>query len=126
MLARLRLRLVRHQPRRKSLPPNQRKPPPQCLSRRPPSRLRKRPQMSRATSRRSRLPVALTAFLAYLLYKSFIEVSSDRADFLSRLFARKRPAGLDADSSVDRLFEAYVGLYPATAPLLRPLAGTSA
>ena len=29
-------------------------------------------------------------------------------------------------ATYDRLFEAYVGLYPATAPLLRPLGGTSA
>ena len=30
----------------------------------------------------------------HLLYKAFIELSSDRADFLSRLFARPRPANL--------------------------------
>ena len=30
----------------------------------------------------------------HLLYKAFIEMSADRADFLSRLFARKRPADL--------------------------------
>ena len=29
----------------------------------------------------------------HLLYKAFIELSADRADFLSRLFARPRPAG---------------------------------
>jgi hypothetical protein len=30
----------------------------------------------------------------HLLYKAFIEMSADRAEFLSRLFARKRPAAL--------------------------------
>ena len=30
----------------------------------------------------------------HLLYKAFIEMSADRAEFLSRLFARKRPASL--------------------------------
>jgi hypothetical protein len=30
----------------------------------------------------------------HLLYKAFIEMSADRAEFLSRLFARKRPADL--------------------------------
>lgn len=30
----------------------------------------------------------------HLLYKSLFEMSSDRADFLSRLFSRKRPDGL--------------------------------
>ena len=30
----------------------------------------------------------------HLLYKAFIEMSADRAEFLSRLFARKQPADL--------------------------------
>src|SRR5262249_51372337 len=33
--------------------------------------------------------------LEHLLYKALFELSSDRADFLSRLFSRKRPQGLD-------------------------------
>jgi hypothetical protein len=45
--------------------------------------------------------------LEHLLYKSLFEVSADRADFISRLFARKRPSGLDASSSVKALFDAY-------------------
>src|ERR1051325_6352441 len=36
----------------------------------------------------------------HLLYKALFEMSSDRADFLSRLFSRKRPAGLTASTSV--------------------------
>jgi hypothetical protein len=45
--------------------------------------------------------------LEHLMYKSLFELSTDRADFLSRLFSRKRPAGLDANSSVRALFDAY-------------------
>jgi hypothetical protein len=42
-----------------------------------------------------------------LLYKAFMELSHDRADFLSRLFARPRPAKLDDKTPVDELFDAY-------------------
>jgi hypothetical protein len=45
--------------------------------------------------------------LEHLMYKSLFELSQDRADFLSRLFSRKRPAGLDANSTVKALFGAY-------------------
>src|SRR5262249_32618124 len=45
--------------------------------------------------------------IEHLMYKAFVEMSSDRADFLSRLFARRRPAGLGAKSSVKALFDAY-------------------
>jgi len=45
--------------------------------------------------------------LEHLMYKALFEVSSDRADFLSRLFSRKRPAGLDAASSATGLFNAF-------------------
>src|SRR4029078_5735916 len=38
-----------------------------------------------------------------LLYKALLEMSADRADFLSRLFSRKRPDGLSASSSVTAL-----------------------
>ena len=36
----------------------------------------------------------------HLMYKALFELSADRADFVSRLFSRKRPAGPAAD--VDR------------------------
>lgn len=45
--------------------------------------------------------------LEHLMYKALFELSSDRAEFLSRLFARRRPAGLDASSSANALFKAY-------------------
>jgi hypothetical protein len=45
--------------------------------------------------------------LLHLMYKALVEESSDRAEFLSRLFSRARPAGLNAKSSPQALFEAY-------------------
>ena len=50
--------------------------------------------------------------LQHLMYKALFELSSDRADFLSRLFSRRRPAGLDARSSVTALFDAYQQVDP--------------
>jgi len=44
----------------------------------------------------------------HLMYKAVFEMSADRADFVSNLFSRPRPAGLTADSSVDAIFRAYV------------------
>ena len=42
-----------------------------------------------------------------LLYKALIELSADRAEFLSRLFGRKGPAAVDATSTADALFESF-------------------
>src|SRR5215468_6544330 len=36
----------------------------------------------------------------HLLYKALFELSKDRAEFVSRLFSRKRPGGLSAQSSI--------------------------
>ncbi len=46
----------------------------------------------------------------HLLYKALTEMSDNRADFLSRLFSRPRPAGLDTASSADVLLNAYAGV----------------
>jgi hypothetical protein len=43
----------------------------------------------------------------HLLYKALFEVSADRADFVSRLFAKPRPAGLGAKSTAADIFDAY-------------------
>jgi hypothetical protein len=51
----------------------------------------------------------------HLLYKALFEMSSDRAEFLSRLFSRKRPADLAAGASVAALFEAYDRVEPSEA-----------
>jgi hypothetical protein len=45
--------------------------------------------------------------LQHLLYKAIFELSADRADFLSLLFSKKRPAGLAATATVSQLFEAF-------------------
>jgi hypothetical protein len=45
----------------------------------------------------------------HLLYKAVIEMSENRADFLSRLFSRARPAGLDTTGSADSMLTAYAG-----------------
>jgi hypothetical protein len=43
----------------------------------------------------------------HLLYKALMEMSPDRATFLSRLFSRERPAGLAGTTPVQDLFAAY-------------------
>ena len=48
--------------------------------------------------------------LQHLIYKALFELSADRADFLSRLFSRARPRGLDTRSTVTALFDAYQGV----------------
>jgi hypothetical protein len=41
------------------------------------------------------------------MYKALFDLASDRADSLSRLFARPRPTGLDDHSTVEALLDAY-------------------
>ena len=48
----------------------------------------------------------------HLMYKALLETSADRADFLSKLFSRPRPAGLDTNSTPQKLFEAYAAAAP--------------
>jgi hypothetical protein len=43
----------------------------------------------------------------HLVYKALFELSKDRADFVSRLFAKKRPAGLSSSSTALEIFNAY-------------------
>ncbi|MFI5228837.1 MAG: hypothetical protein ACHQWU_07195 [Gemmatimonadales bacterium] len=50
--------------------------------------------------------------LEHLMYKALIERSTDRADFLSKLFSRPRPAGLDTTSTTPQLFAAYGAAKP--------------
>ena len=45
--------------------------------------------------------------IEHLIYKTIFEMSSDRADFLSRLFSRKPTAALDEKSSAKQLFQAF-------------------
>jgi hypothetical protein len=48
--------------------------------------------------------------LLHLMYKALAEASIDRLDFLSRLFARPRPGGLERDASVETLVGAFEGI----------------
>ena len=44
----------------------------------------------------------------HLMYKALFELSKDRADFVSRLFSRKRPDGLTTKSTPSEIFSAYL------------------
>ena len=50
--------------------------------------------------------------LLLLMYKALFEMADNRADFVSLLFSRKRPAGLGANSSADDLFQAFAEAKP--------------
>ena len=54
----------------------------------------------------------------HLLYKALFELSPTRADFLARLFARRKPDGLSASTPVEDLFAAF-GAVSATADQYR-------
>jgi hypothetical protein len=45
--------------------------------------------------------------LLQLMYKAIFELSSSRADFVSMLFSRPRPEGLNAETNVTTLFGAF-------------------
>ncbi len=49
----------------------------------------------------------------HLMYKALFELSADRADFVSRLFSRERPAGLGHGTTVQELFAKYEAARPA-------------
>jgi hypothetical protein len=53
--------------------------------------------------------------LQHLLYKAVIELSRDRAEFLSRLFSVPRPPGLDSLSSPQALIDGYGHAKPTDA-----------
>lgn len=63
--------------------------------------------------------------LQHLLYKALIETSSDRAEFLSRLFSRRRPRGLGANVSPDSLFGVFALLAPDSTLFRRNLAAVT-
>jgi len=45
-----------------------------------------------------------------LMYKAVFELSNDRADFVGKLFSKKRPEGLDRNASALDIFTAYRGV----------------
>src|SRR5215471_13178661 len=50
--------------------------------------------------------------LEHLIYKAVFEMSANRAEFLSRLFARKLPAGLTEKTTARALFQAFRTVQP--------------
>ena len=50
-----------------------------------------------------------------LMYKALFELSTDRAEFVSRLFSRKEPDGLRAEATATTLFEAMASATPTEA-----------
>lgn len=58
----------------------------------------------------------------HLLYKALFEMAPDRAEFLSLLFSRTRPAGLGPDTPVAQLLDAYLKVAPSEAAYRRNLA----
>jgi len=49
----------------------------------------------------------------HLMYKALFELSADRTEFVSRLFSRKRPAGLRPGSTAAQIFSAYRDIDPS-------------
>jgi len=45
--------------------------------------------------------------LLHLMYKAIFELSANRSEFLSKLFARPTPADLESDATTDQLFEVF-------------------
>src|SRR5262249_29023363 len=54
----------------------------------------------------------LQNMMQHLMYKALIELSTDRADFLSRLFSRQRPDDLKSSASPTQMFAAYDEIDP--------------
>jgi hypothetical protein len=50
--------------------------------------------------------------MQHLMYKALMEMSADRADFLSRLFSRKRPEKIGPKSTPEELFTAFDNAEP--------------
>jgi len=59
--------------------------------------------------------------MQHLMYKALIEMSSDRADFLSKLFSRKRPEKIGSKSTAEELFAAFEGVEPEREVFFRNL-----
>jgi hypothetical protein len=55
----------------------------------------------------------------HLLYKALFELSTDRTDFVARLFSRPRPAGLGSASSAEEIFGQFDGGAPSLEVLSR-------
>src|ERR1043166_5857954 len=67
------------------------------------------------------LDIRRQAVVQHLMYKALFELAPDRADFVSLLFAKPRPAGLDASSTIDQLWHAYSAVATDTTRARRTL-----
>ena len=47
------------------------------------------------------------AVMQHLMFKAIFEMAGDRADFISILFSKKRPPGLDASTSIQGIWDAF-------------------
>ena len=55
--------------------------------------------------------IQVVRMVQHLLVKALMETSADRAEYLSLLFSRPRPAGLDSTSGVTSIFNGRVANY---------------
>ena len=54
------------------------------------------------------LDIRRQAAIQHLMFKAIFELSKDRADFISLLFARPRPKDLDASGPIDKIWEPFL------------------
>ena len=47
------------------------------------------------------------AVMQHLMFKAMFELAHDRADFISLLFAKPRPAGIDSATPIQKIWDAY-------------------
>jgi Flp pilus assembly protein TadD len=47
------------------------------------------------------------AVMQHLMFKAMFELAKDRADFITLLFAKPRPGGIDSTTTIPKLWEAY-------------------
>ena len=50
------------------------------------------------------------AVVQHLMFKAMFELAADRADFISLLFAKPRPAGIDSSTSIQQIWESFRGV----------------
>jgi len=56
------------------------------------------------------------AVMQHLMFKAIFEMAADRADFISLLFSKARPAGLDSSTSIQKIWEAFWNLPSDSTP----------
>jgi hypothetical protein len=56
------------------------------------------------------LDIRRQAAMQHLMFKAIFEMAADRADFISLLFARSRPASLDEKTSIQEIWQAFSGI----------------